>query len=185
MINGIQLVCKNLPIYHPVFMTKYLLNALIFGFISCTKSQEDHDAISSEDFVLQASAVNSTETEIGSLAATKGSDKGITAFAQNITGYHKGTQAQLKSLAIGLNLLAADSLDVPHIVLKNQSLDLSGRAFDSLFIHSRVQDYRQAVKLFFEEMITGQNEQLRDYSASIFPQLEVYLHQADSLANKY
>lgn len=166
-------------------MTKYLLSALILGFISCTKTQGDHDAISDEDFVLQASLVNTTEIDIGSLAASKGTDEGVRAFAQSVTQYHKGVQSQLKSLAIGLSLVAADSLDADHINLKSNLLDLSGRAFDSLYIHTRVQDFHQAIKLYFEEMITGPNEQLRDYSSSILPRLEVYLHQADSLVNKY
>ena len=86
---------------------------------------------------------------------------------------------------MGLNLVTADSLDAEHVSLRNQLLDLSGHAFDSLYIHTRVQDYRQASKLFFEEMINGRNSQLKDYSASVLPQLEVYLHRADSLASKY
>ena len=166
-------------------MTKYLLNALILGFISCTKTQEDGDTISNKDFVLQVSIVNNAEIDIGSLAAKKAIDEGVSAFAKTITEYHTAAQAQLKSLAVSLSLFAPDSLDGEHIILKNQLLDLSGHAFDSLYIHTRVQDYRQAVKLFFEEMMTGQNEQLRDYSASVFPELELYLHQADSLAKKY
>ena len=166
-------------------MTKYLLIALIPCFISCTKTQEDHDAMSNEDFVLQASFMNSTEIDIGDLATTKGVDEGVKAFAQRSAGYHRAAQSQLKSLAVGLNLFAVDSLDAQHILLRNQLLDLSGRSFDSLYMRTRVQDYRQAIKLFFDEMITGQNEQLRNYSASVLPQLEVYLQQADSLLDKY
>jgi putative membrane protein len=166
-------------------MTKYLLAAVILAFISCTKTREDHDAISDEDFVFQASVANTIEIELGNVAANKGIDEGVKAFAHNISGYHEQAQTQLKSLAIGLNLAAADSMDAQHIILKNQLLNLSGRAFDSVYVHTRMQDYRQATKLFFQEMITGQNAQLRDYSATVFTQLEVYLHQADSLVNKY
>jgi putative membrane protein len=166
-------------------MTKYLLPAVMLTLISCTKTREDHDSISDKDFVLEASIVNTTEIDVGSLAATKGIDEEVKAFAQSVTSFHKGVQDQLKSLATSLNLAATDSMDVQHRALRNQLLDLSGRAFDSLYIHTRVQDYRQASKLFFEEMITGQSSQLRDYSASVLPQLEVYLHQADSLAGKY
>jgi putative membrane protein len=167
------------------FMTKYFLPAIILTLISCTKTREDDDAVSDEDFVLQASVVNTTEIDIGSLASTKGIDEGVKAFGQSTTGYHKAIQTQLKSLATTLNLVAADSLDVQHIALKNQLLDLSGHAFDSLYILTRVQDYRQATKLFFQEVISGQSSQLRAYSASVLPQLEVYLRQADSLLAEY
>jgi putative membrane protein len=166
-------------------MTKYLLPALILTFISCTKTREDPDAISDKDFVLQASVVNTTEIDIGSLASAKGMDEGIRAFGQNITAYHEAMQSQLKSLAVTLNLATTDSLDEQHIVLRNQLLDLSGRAFDSLYILSRARDYHQASQLFFEEMITGQNSQLKNYSASALPQLELYSRQADSLLAKY
>jgi putative membrane protein len=166
-------------------MTKYLLPAVILAFISCTKTRDDHDVISDEDFVLQASVVNTTEIDIGNLAITKGIDEGVKAFAQSTTGYHNAVQTQLRSLATTLNLRFADSIDVQHIVLKNQLLDLSGRAFDSLYIHTRVQDYRQGIKLFVQEIVGGQSSQLRDYSASVLSQLEVYLNQADSLAARY
>jgi len=166
-------------------MTKYLLPAVILAFISCTKSREDYDATSDEDFILQASVVNTTEIDIGNLVPAKGIDEGIKAFGQNTTRYHKQIQTQLKGIAMTLNLDTADSMDLQHILLRNQLLNLSGRAFDSLYIHTRVQDYQQATKLFFQEVITGQSSQLRDYSASILAQLEVYLHQADSLVAKY
>jgi predicted outer membrane protein len=82
-------------------------------------------------------------------------------------------------------LAAADSMDAQHVLLRNQLLGLSGRTFDSVYIHTRVQDYQQATKLFFQEVITGESSQLKDYSASVLAQLEVYLHQADSLVAKY
>ena len=166
-------------------MTKYVLLAIILTLISCTKIREDDDVISDEDFVLQASVVNTTEIDIGGLASTKGINEGIKAFSQSTSGYHNAIQNQLKKIATTLNLAAPDSLDARHTALKNQLLDLSGRAFDSLYIHTRVQDYRQATELFFHEMISGQNSHLKEYSASILPQLEAYLHQADSLVADY
>jgi putative membrane protein len=166
-------------------MTKFLFYALILGLFSCTKTQGDHDAISDQVFIDQASVVNKTEIDLGNVESTKGNDEALRAFAQNIAGYHKQVQIQLMTLALGLNLVAADSMDTEHTILKNQLLDLSGRSLDSLYIHTRVQDYHAASKLFFEEMITGQNSQLRDYSASVLPQLEAYLHQADSLVAQY
>jgi len=166
-------------------MTKYLIPAAILTFVGCTKTQEYRDAISDEDFVQQASVVNTTEIDIGGLGTIRANDEGITEFAQMIAGYHKDEQNQLKRLASGLNLVATDSLDAQHIMLENQLLDLSGRSFDSIYIHTRVQDYREAVQLFFQEMISGQNDQLREYSASVLPQVESYLHLADSLSSKY
>jgi len=185
-INGIQLVCKKTStFYHSAFMMKYLLNALMLGFISCTKTQEDNDTISNRDFVLQASMENNAEIDFSSLAAKKAMDEGVRAFAEKTGDYHATAQAQLRGLAIGLNLFAPDSLDAEHVTLRNRLLDLSGRAFDSLYIYTRVQDYQQAIELFFEEAISGQNVELRDYAASGLTQLEAYLHQADSLANRY
>jgi putative membrane protein len=166
-------------------MAKYLLNVVVIGLISCTKTQEDHDVISNQGFVLQASLANTAEIDIGSLAAKKAMDEGVRAFAEKITEYHTGTEAQLRGLTIGLNLFAPDSLDAQHITLRNQLLDLSGRSFDSLYIHTRVGDYQDAINLLFQEMLNGENEQLRDYSASLLPSFEAYLHQADSLATKY
>jgi putative membrane protein len=166
-------------------MTKYLLAAVILSFISCTKTRDDYDTGADEDFVLQASVANTIETELGIVAANNGIDEGVKAFAQNTSTYHKQAQTQLKSLAMTLNLAAADSMDEQHVLLRNQLLNLSGRAFDSVYIHTRVQDYQQATKLFFQEVITGESSQLKDYSASVLAQLEVYLHQADSLVAKY
>jgi predicted outer membrane protein len=165
-------------------MTKYLLAAILLS-IGCTKTEEDYDALSNADFVLQTSLMNTADIDISNLAATNGVDKGVRALAQTIMAYHETAQNELKRLAIGLNLVAVDSLDAEHILLKNQLLDLSGHACDSIYIHTRVQDYHRATQLFFQEIITGQNEQLREYSQSILPQVEFYLQEADSLANNY
>jgi hypothetical protein len=68
------------------------------------------------------------------------------------------------------------------LTLRNQLLALSGRAFDSVYIHSLAKDCERAFELFLQETVTGENEQLRDYSASLLPDIQLHLRMADSLA---
>lgn len=166
-------------------MTRFLWSSVIFILIGCTKSGDDHDEISDKDFVLLASMTNSAAVKIGSLAVTNAASTGVRNFSQTITGYHAAAQDQLNTLAMELNLYAPDSLDAKHINIKNQLADLSGRRFDSAYVHNLVEDYETAIGLFLEEAMAGEDQTLRNYAESVLPNLQMFLQHADSLASQY
>lgn len=153
----------------------------ILLFSGCMK---DDTKISDPDFVLMASMSNTAEINAGQLAMTKGSAR-IAMFGQMMVTDHTNSETMLKSIAANNNLYAPDSVDAEHVMLKNQLMGLTGRAFDSVYIHSQVKDHRNTIDLFQRERNHGNNQQLRDYASSTLPTLQMHLHMADSLAAFY
>lgn len=152
--------------------------ALVAG---CMKDDEHHD---DQRFVLKASMSNMAEIDAGQLATMRGSS-GIAMFGQMMVTDHTAAKNNLKTLAAKYSMYAPDSLDAEHVMLKNQLLTLTGRAFDSVYVHSQVRDHQKTIDLFQDQVNHGDNQELRNYASSLLPHLNHHLHMADSLAAFY
>jgi len=93
--------------------------------------------------------------------------------------------SKLKPIASGLGLYAPDSLDAKHVALKGQLSLLSGRAFDSVYIHSQVEDHQAAIDLFEDQVADGKQQDLKNFANETLPNLRMHKAHADSLANLY
>jgi putative membrane protein len=168
--------------------TKILLLPLaLISFFSIGCDKEDDNDINQRDrnFAMKASMANFAEIDAGQLAATKATDAGIRSFGQQMVTEHTASKAELQNLANSLSLYAPDSLDAEHAALKTQLMALSGKAFDSVYIHSQVKDHNMAIDLYDDEGDKGDNRPLRDYARSTLPHLRMHLSKADSLATKF
>jgi putative membrane protein len=171
-------------------MTKILIACalsatLLFG---CDKDDDDTDPeynSTDREFVMKASMANTAEIDAGSLASTKATDGGIQDFGEMMVSDHTTAKSQLKDIADDLRLPAPDSLDAEHVALKTLLMSLSGRAFDSAYIHSQVKDHQAAIDLFNTQVQNGRNQRLKDYASGQLPHLQHHLDMADSLAAPY
>ena len=162
-----------------------LLTAAIFS--SCDKDDDDDNDINSQDrnFAMMAAMANFAEIDAGSLAVSKGTDPGITGFGQMMVNDHGSAKTELQDMASDLGLNAPDSLDAEHVALKAQLMTLSGRAFDSVYIHSQVKDHQTAITLHRNQSENGDNARLRNYANQQLPHLEEHLEHAQNLAANY
>ncbi len=62
---------------------------------------------------------------------------------------------------------------------------MTGRSFDSAYVHGQVTDHQTAVTLFQNENISGNNTKVKTYVNNYLPVIEMHLMMADSLATKY
>jgi putative membrane protein len=162
----------------PVAMTAFLA-------IGCDKNDDNDINQRDRDFSMKASMANFAEIDAGQLAAAKATDAGIRSFGQQMATEHTASKAELQNIASSLGLYAPDSLDAEHMALKTQLMSLTGKAFDSVYIHSQVKDHNMAIDLYDDEGDKGNNRQLRDYARNTLPHLRMHLSKADSLATKF
>jgi len=158
-----------------------------FAFAGCDKDDDDNNDINGtdRDFAMRAAMGNYAEIDAGQAAATKASDGEIKAFGQMMVTDHSGAGAELKSIASSLGLYAPDSLDAEHVALKAQLNGLSGRAFDSVYIHAQVKDHQKTIALFEQESRDGDHSQLVNFANKTLPHLREHLDKANSLAADY
>lgn len=158
---------------------------LVYG---CSKGTDEQQAIISGTdlrFVMMASMNNFTEVQLGQLASDSGESESITAFGDQMVMDHATANSELKQISGPLNLHAPDSMDAAHVALRDQLLALSGRSFDSVYIHNQVADHQVALHLFLDQAQSGRYKTLRDFAREKVPVLQMHLQEAMNLAAAY
>lgn len=136
-------------------------------------------------FVLNAGMSNTAEVSAAQMALTKSMDTAIQHFAQRMIDDHTAAQASLKTIASKYSLTVPDSVDAMHAQLSAVLAQMSGRTFDSMYIHQQVTDHQAAVQLYQTEGNAGNNIDLKNFADTTLPKLQMHLTLADSIAATY
>lgn len=162
--------------------------AAVVVFTSCEKDAGENDnELNSNDrtFMLQASVSNTAEVGAGQLALTKASNAAVKAYAQTMIAEHSVAQTDLKALGTTVGFAVKDTIDPMHVQMITQLNALSGRAFDSAYIHSQVADHQLTLTFFQTELDNGQHAQVEGYAATYQPRIQMHHTRADSIARAY
>jgi putative membrane protein len=136
-------------------------------------------------FVLNAGLSNNAEISAAQLALTKSTDSIILHFAQMMADDHTAAQASLKAIAGKYNLTVPDTADAMHQQLTAELALMSGRAFDSMYIHQQVTDHQAAVQLYQNEENGGNNTDLKNFADTTLPKLQMHLDSANAIVTNY
>jgi putative membrane protein len=145
------------------------------------------NTVSDQDktFARKAAMANYAEIQAGQLAQNNSTDSAIMAFGMMMVNDHQSALNELHTIADSLNVYAPDSLDSAHVALAFQLATLTGRNFDSVYIHSQVADHDSALVLFQHEASAGSDTMLKNYASSKVPVIQMHKQLADSLAGQY
>lgn len=158
---------------------------LIFLLISCDKEHDDEISNFDKSFIIQSSMINTGEINAGQTILKKASDPAVKNFGQLMIADYSDARERLTDLTSELGISLADSLDVEHATLITQLTTLSGRALDSVYIHSEIKNQQKVIALCNDEAAHGRNDELRNYAAALLPTLQEHLSKSDSLAAKF
>ncbi len=155
-------------------------------FFACKKN-DNNNAVNANDkmFVTTAALGNHAEISAAQLALIKTSDPMVQAFAQKMITDHTKSQDSLQLIAGQLGLYAPDSLDAAHVQIAAMLSAMSGRAFDSAYVHGQVTDHQATVSLLQNENTNGSNTKVKSYVTNYLPPVQMHLMMADSLAKNY
>ena len=170
-------------------MNKIIVTFLLatLFILSCNKNDSNPNDINQtdRDFIFHASFANAGELGISALADTASTDSTIIDFAGHMVAEHTSIEKNFTAIAGGFSYYTADSLNAENLALQEQLLTLSGRAFDSVYIHSRVKNHVDMIAMFTEEKNNGLSPQIKNFASSVLPILQTHLQMADSLSQKY
>ena len=140
----------------------YLAVFVLAAFCAC-KKVDNNSPVNANDkqFVTMAAMSNHAEISAAQLALTKSTDATVQAFAQKMITDHTKAQDSLQLIAGQLGLYAPDSLDAAHVQIAAMLSAMSGRAFDSAYVHGQVTDHQTAVNLFQNENSNGSNNKVK------------------------
>jgi putative membrane protein len=179
-------------------MKKVIFFLCLTAIVACKKDDDNNDngngngsgnstTISDQDksFAQMAAMANYAEIQAGQMAATSGSDSSIRAFGSMMVTDHQAALDELHVIADSLNVYAPDSLDSAHVALSLELALHTGHTFDSIYIHSQVNDHAAALNLFQTESTNGSHSLLKNYATSKISVIQMHKQMADSLAALY
>lgn len=166
--------------------TKHVLFGTLFiAAISCDKVKEPDWNSTDEKFLEMAAYGNHNEIEAGILDTSKATDRSVKDFGRMMIMDHMDAQDELKRIAKDKKEDIPSQADDTHKALMQQLSSMSGRAFDSMYIHSQVKDHQDVIKLFQEELSKGKDQDLKDYANKYLPGIQMHLHHADTISNRF
>jgi putative membrane protein len=162
----------------------FLLCGCLFAGLLITSCSKDDDELNDTDrnFMTGVSISNTAEVDAATLAVSKASTPQVMAFAQHMLAEHGLAQTDLKSLGASVGHTVNDTIDPTHVAIKTQLMALSGREFDSAYMHTQVTDHQNTLSMFQTEQNDGQHEDVTDYADRYRPHIEMHLQRADSIA---
>jgi putative membrane protein len=165
----------------------WLALMMVAGFMACDKNNDEPDTMNAQDkqFMEMASYGNHNEIEAGRLASSRGMADSIENFGDTMVVHHTMAQDMLEDVAGMKSLNIPQGPDPAHVAMKAYLQTLSGRAFDSAYIHSQVLDHQATVDLFQNEINNGNDVDVRNYASENLPTIQMHLQMAMEMAERY
>lgn len=165
--------------------THILAAALAIAAASCNKVKEPDWNSTDEKFIQMAAYGNHNEIEAGVLDTSKATDQSVKDYGRMMIMDHMNAQDELKRIAKDKKQDIPSEADATHKTMMQQMAAMSGRSFDSMYIHSQVKDHKDVISLFREELDKGKDEDLKDYANKYLPAIQMHLHHADTISNRF
>jgi putative membrane protein len=157
--------------------THILAAALAISLASCNKIKEPDWSSTDDKFIQMAAYGNHNEIEAGALDTARATDRSVKDYGRMMIMDHLNAQDELKRIAKDKKEDIPSDADAAHKSLMQQMMTLSGRAFDSMYIHSQVKDHKELSK--------GKDQDLKDYANKYLPAIQMHLHHADTISNRF
>ena len=162
------------------------------ALVSCERDNDDdgkdnETKLNDTDrhFMLKTSISNTAEVGTATLALNRANNPAVLAFAQQMIAEHTVAQVELKALGVRVGYPVKDTLDPRNRAILDQLQALSGRAFDSVYIHTQVVSHQATLANFENELDNGRNSNVKDYASKYRPHIEHHLEEAETIATTY
>ncbi len=152
---------------------------------SCKK---ENDSISNvlntadSNFIVKASIGNYSEIKTAKVAVSNATDSIVLAFAQSMLTEHTKAHSDLKTMGTIVGFTVKDTTDAAHEAIINQLNSLTGRSFDSVYIHSQVTDHLATMDFYKDELNNGRQVNVKNYANYYLQNFTTDYQTADSIA---
>jgi putative membrane protein len=134
------------------------------------------------DFLTRASVGNIFAVAESRLAFKRAPDPQVRAFARRLLQEQQSAQAALKAAAAGSGVPFPTTLDQDHAARLAALRRTSGAAFDKAFVTDQVEDHSNALTLYGDYMLLGDNAALKALAVRLIPVTEAQLKVAQKLS---
>jgi putative membrane protein len=141
-------------------------------------------SISTNDFVVKVAISDMMEILSSQLALDRQPDANTKPFAERMVKDHQQTSKELKALVDGgkVKVSLPTGLDAEHQKKLDELKLGSGKDFDRAYDQMQVQAHEDAVALFSEYALSGDNPDLKSWTAQTLPHLREHPEMAKKLS---
>ena len=170
--------------------TKLLSLCLAGAFIvlSCKKQAPDTTILLNDAdniFIKQARIENFSETETAKRAISKTMDSLVLSFAQQMLSEHARAQSDLQVMGTIVGFTATDTIDAAHTAILGQLDTLTGRTFDSTYIHTQVLDHQNTISFYADELKNGNQFHVKSYANANLQNIQIDYQSAYNIDTTY
>ncbi len=169
-------------------IAKLLAEGLIVAVTILSYKKEDNNIANvlnnaDNNFIRLAGISNKSEIEIAKIAVLKTADSVVLSFAQQMLNDHSNAQSDLKTMGTVVGFTVKDTtIDAAQATTIAQLDSLTGRSFDSTYIHSQLLDHQATINFYTDEVTRGNQLNVRAYANTNLQNIRLHQQRADSIA---
>lgn len=133
-------------------------------------------------FIKEASISGLAEVRLGKLAVEKGGSVEVKQFGQRMVDDHGRANNKLVQLAGVKGITVPAELPAAQKEQIQRLSGLSGEAFDRAYMEQMIKDHARAVANFEDEIKNGQDQDIKNFSASTLSVLRDHLQEVRKIA---
>ena len=133
-------------------------------------------------FMKSAAEGGMSEVELGQLAQQKASNPAVKDFGAMMVKDHTAANEKLKALAASEQVTLPDSPSLMQKASKTKLNMLSGDSFDKSYVKGMIDDHKNDIKEFRNEISEGKDPQARAFASATLPTLQMHLQKIQSIA---
>jgi putative membrane protein len=131
-----------------------------------------------QDFVNQASHINTAEIKLGTLAEKVSANSDVRDFAKLMVKDHEKLNKELKEAAEKENANLPSDLDQEHMDLYDKLSKLSGADFDKQYMSAMIKGHKKAIDTFESEAKDHSQTPVEIFAETTIPTLRMHAEMA-------
>ena len=125
-----------------------------------------------KQFAVKAAQGGMAEVMTSQLALKKTHNKQVMMVAARMVKEHTAANEELKTVAQDKHIMLPSDTDAKHKAMYAKLSGLSGSAFDKAYMAGQEKDHAATVKLFQNEIATGQDKDVTAFASKNLPTIE-------------
>jgi len=152
---------------------------------SAARAAGAHEQAGSKDqkCAMKIADVNNFEVQAGQLAQQKSQSDEIKQFAKMMVDDHTKAQQQLQQIGQQKGWQFSQQLMPVHRAMLDELSKLDGQEFDRAYLYGQVAGHTKTALKLRDDKTELQDQELRQYAATILPKVQQHLQHAQRLAN--
>jgi len=123
-------------------------------------------------FAMKATQVGIAEIKTSQLAVQKTHNMRVMAVAKRMIKEHTAANEELKTVAQDKRMTLPSDTDPKHKAALRKLSRLSGTAFDKAYMAGQEKDHAATIKLFQNEIATGQDKDVTAFASKNLPNIQ-------------